>query len=273
MIWFLFVRHVKVGDRNKSKFRFTAAIQPISAAGQKILSVLDKFRKISSVSVDLYAIAEKQNEDTETLPLRRFYSFLFDHEPSFNSKGSMNPSVVLFHKLPTSSLLTLGMDVPGSWLVRPKRSIYDLDNIKLSALSQGKSLEADFALEYLLVEGHSTDKNTQMPPRGLQYILGTPGQEVVDESITMANLGYVQLKGAPGVWHMKIRQGRSSEVYNLDSIQSETLGDSTVIIDSFEGVTLYPIVSKKPGMQDADVLVDLESSSVVQNVWNNIKSS
>lgn len=263
--------HFKVGDSNTSKFRFVAAIQPISVTGQKVLGVLDKFKRISGVSIDVYAIGAKQEGGDEKLPLMRFYTFVMDTEPTFTADGKVAPSLALFSKLPTSALLTLGMDVPGAWLVRPKKSVYDLDNIKLSSIPSGRNVEAEFGLEHLLIQGHALDKNTQQPPRGLQFVLGTPKHEAVDESITMANLGYIQLKGAPGVWQMKIRNGRSSEVYKLDSLQSGKLEDSTVILDSFEGVTLHPIVSKRPGMQDADVLVETEPS-VVQNVWKSIKA-
>ena len=264
--------HIKSGSKD-GKFKFVAAIRPISETGQKVLSVLDKIKRMAGVSIDLFAIGVTDQGDSDKLPLMRFYTFVFDTEPHFNTEGELAPSFAVFSKLPTSSLLTLGMDVPGSWLVRPMKSIYDLDNIKLSSVPVGRHLEADFGLEYLLVQGHCSDKDTQMPPRGLQFILGTPKSEVVDESITMANLGYIQLKGAPGVWHMKTREGRSSDVYKVNTLQSVTEGDSTIIVDSFEGVTLHPKVSKKPGMEDADVLVDDAESSLVQNVWNNIKSS
>lgn len=43
--------------------------------------------------------------------------------------------------------------VPNSWLVFPSRSVHDLDNIRLSSLKQGGSVEAEFLLENILVEG------------------------------------------------------------------------------------------------------------------------
>jgi UDP-glucose:glycoprotein glucosyltransferase len=80
---------------------------------------------------------------------------------------------VHFDGIPKDATLTLGMDVPGSWLVRPERSPYDLDNIKLSKIPASSNLEAEFLLQSILVEGHASDSKTNGPPRGLQFVLGT----------------------------------------------------------------------------------------------------
>ena len=224
---------------------------------------------IEGAHTQVFALGVKV-QDVEKLPLLRFYSFVFDVNPSFSNDGAVLPTVATFPHLPVASLMTLGMDVPDAWLVRPKKSIYDLDNIKLSAVPQGRNLEAEFALEYLLVQGHATDSDTQAPPRGLQFVLGTFSDEDLDDTITMANLGYVQLKGGPGVWEMKIREGRSSQVYQLDKLQSE-FNDTRVVVDTFEGVQLFPKVSKRPGMKDVDVLDD--GNSDTGNMWSNLKTS
>lgn len=52
------------------------------------------------------------------------------------------------------------------------RSVYDLDNIKLSAV-EGSGVYSEFELEYLLLEGHCFEAFTGNPPRGLQLTLGT----------------------------------------------------------------------------------------------------
>ncbi len=81
----------------------------------------------------------------------------------------------------------------------------------------------------------------------------------------MANLGYFQLKAGPGVWNLAIRKGRSDDVYQLDEIPG--MKETAIIVDSFEGITLFPKVSKKPGMADADVLEEPKSTGF----WDNIK--
>ena len=37
----------------------------------------------------------------------------------------------------------------------------------------------------------------------------------------MANLGYLQLKSSPGRWLLKLRQGRSDELYDIVSIDGK----------------------------------------------------
>ena len=60
--------------------------------------------------------------------------------------------MVVFSDLPTSPLLTLGLDVPHTWLVEPVFSPYDLDNIHLAEVPEGV-VHAVFILEHILVEG------------------------------------------------------------------------------------------------------------------------
>ena len=35
------------------------------------------------------------------------------------------------------------------------------------------------------------------------------------DTIVMANLGYLQLKAAPGAWFLNLREGRSSDIYDI----------------------------------------------------------
>ena len=58
-----------------------------------------------------------------------------------------------FQEMPSKPVLTLGMDPPESWLVESVRTQYDLDNIHLEEIDKG--VDADFELEYLLLEGEA----------------------------------------------------------------------------------------------------------------------
>ena len=62
---------------------------------------------------------------------------------------------------------------------------------------------------------------TGNPPRGLQLSLGTKQVENVMDTIVMANLGYLQLKSSPGRWLLKLRQGRSDELYDIVSMDGK----------------------------------------------------
>jgi UDP-glucose:glycoprotein glucosyltransferase len=167
--------------------------------------------------------------------------------------------------------------VPNSWHVRPMKAVYDLDNIKLSTVPEGR-VDADFRLENILIEAHSQEKNTYDPPRGLQFELGTPLQPAMTDTITMANLGYFQLKANPGTWEVVIRPGRGREIFKFLEAKDANQRDNSLISDygarislyDFDGVTLYPVVEKRPGMEEEDVL---EVKPTDSGIWNSIKNS
>ena len=154
------------------------------------------------------------------------------------------------------------MDVPTSWLVRPREALYDLDNIQLGKLFPGDvSVDAVFDLDYLVVEGHARDVAYNGAPRGLQIQLVTRNGTCIDDTQVVANLGYFQFKAKPGVFQLEIRQGRGRKLYKLESAgnegwQSATVEEigSEITLTSFEGLTLYPRFSRLPGMEREDVL-------------------
>ena len=128
--------------------------------------------------------------------------------------------------------------------------------------------------------GHAQEGSTQDPPRGLQFLLATPSNGSVSDTITMANLGYLQLKANPGVWDMIIRPGKGRDIYEFTSVTDDygrqgTLIDNIgarVVLNGFEGVTLYPTVSKKVGMETEDVLGNKEGESE-GGIWDSLKSA
>lgn len=105
------------------------------------------------------------------------------------------------------------LKVPENWLVEVVRSVYDLDNIKLIDING--PVHSEYELEYLLLEGHCFDSTTGSPPRGLQITLGTDYTPIVVDTIVMANLGYFQMKANPGAWILRLRHGRSEEIYDI----------------------------------------------------------
>jgi UDP-glucose:glycoprotein glucosyltransferase len=158
-------------------------------------------------------------------------------------RTTTKPSAV-FDRLPVANILTLGIDAHPSWVVTPKDSVHDLDNIKLDKPGIS-SVDAGFELENILVEGHCFDAATSGPPRGLQFVLGTATSET--DTIVMANLGYFQFQSNPGVLHLKVREGRSRELYHIQSVEkidasvsSEAkLHEQFVPMNTFEGTALY----------------------------------
>lgn len=158
------------------------------------------------------------------------------------------------------------MDVPHAWLVRPRESLYDLDNIQLSALSEEErehGVEAIFDLDYIVIEGHAREIFTNQPPRGLQLQLTAGDGTPVDDTQVVLNLGYLQFKAKPGVYGLEIREGRGRDIYEMESVGNEGWASPSVAetgdeitLTSLEGLTLFPRVKRRPGMEKADVLAE-----------------
>ena len=51
------------------------------------------------------------------------------------------------------------------------------------------------------------------PTPGLEFVLGSVGRPELFDTIIMANLGYFQLKAGPGAWVLRMRPGRSEDIY------------------------------------------------------------
>lgn len=124
------------------------------------------------------------------------------------------------------------------------------------------------------------EKGTGDPPRGLQFLLKTAVGGIISDTVTMANLGYVQLKANPGVYEMVIRPGRGRDLYEFDSITDSDqqlgilIGDfgAKVVVNSFMGATIYPVVSKRKGKEDEKLIEGTETENKDNGFWDNVKS-
>lgn len=160
------------------------------------------------------------------------------------------------------------MDVPPAWLVRPREAMYDLDNIQLGALSaedRVHGLKAIFDLDFLVIEGHARNPYSNAAPRGVQVQLTNGNNTSVDDTQIVATLGYLQFKAKPGVFKFEIREGRGRDLFDLESVGNEGWDSPTieeagnqVTLTSFEGLTLYPRLARKPGTEGQDVLMDVD---------------
>jgi UDP-glucose:glycoprotein glucosyltransferase len=251
------------GDHDKAVFQIVASIDPATELAQKWVPILKTLSDMSGVHLKLYLNPKQMLQE---LPIKRFYRYLLEARPTFNSDGSTGSLEAQFSGIPKEALLNLGMDVPPSWLVAPEESIHDLDNIKLSTLPAGKSINAVYGLESILIEGHSRDTTTGgQPPSGAEVVLATEKEPHYADTIIMANLGYFQFKTKPGFYNIKLKAGRSQEIFSLDSAGPKGWlpqpGDETteIALMSFQGATIFPRLSRKPGQELADVLASDES--------------
>lgn len=197
------------------------------------------------------------------------------------SRNEINSDVV-FTDLPIEPIYTLAMDVPQSWLARPREALYDLDNIQLGALAgseRQKGVQAIFDLDYLVIEGHARDAGTNAPPRGLQLQLTESNGTAIADTLVVANLGYVQFRTKPGVFKLEIRPGRGRDIFKLESAGNEGWDSSgigeagdEVTLTSFEGLTLYPRVLRLPGKETLDVLANDESDGDSHGIVDDVVS-
>lgn len=237
--------------------QIVASVDPASETSQSWTPILKTLSELDGVDVKIYL---NPKEHIQELPVKRFYRNVISSAPSFHADGSLVRPEAVFSGIPQDVLFNLGMVVPPAWLVAPEESVYDLDNIKLSNVPAGRNVDAIYELEHILIEGHSRDVTKGPPPRGAQLLLGTEKNPHVTDTIVMANLGYFQFKANPGHWQITLKPGRSSKVFNIDSVGSKGYatqpGDegNLVTLTSFQGVTLFPRLSRKPGQEDEDVL-------------------
>ncbi|KAL4220092.1 UDP-glucose:glycoprotein glucosyltransferase 1 [Mactra antiquata] len=259
------------GNPDSPAFQIEAIVDPASNAAQKLSSILIVLKELYNVDITLFMNCRDKLSE---MPLKRYYRYVLNAEPLFKADGSATsgPSAK-FTSLPNKSLLTLGMNPPESWVVEAVKAQYDLDNILLEEVKG--AVTAQFDLEYLLLEGHCYDANTGQPPRGLQFILGTNTSDVVMDTIVMANLGYFQLKANPGAWTLKLRQGRSSELYDVASHDftdtPEGNKDVIVTMNNLKSKSIRIKVGKKPGMENEKLLY--ESKEDEGGLWGTISSS
>jgi UDP-glucose:glycoprotein glucosyltransferase len=249
---------ITTGDLETSVIQVVAAIDPATEVAQKWVPILKVLSEMDGVHLRLWL---NPTDRLQELPVKRFYRFLLNSKPTFNEDGSVADLRAHFTGIPKDALLNLGMDVPPSWLVAPVESVYDLDNIKFSAFKTGGDVDAVYELENILIEGHSRDVgNAAMPPRGAELVLSTEKNPHFADTIIMANLGYFQFKANPGFYKIQLKSGRSQEIFNIDSAGTKGWlpqpGDETseIALMSFQGATLFPRLSRKPGQEEADVL-------------------
>ena len=67
------------------------------------------------------------------------------------------------------------------------------------------------------------------------------------DTIVMSNLGYFQLKANPGVWYLKLREGKSRDIYQIvghENTQSASDGSDVIVsMDSFKSKVIIVKVS------------------------------
>ncbi|XP_064106308.1 UDP-glucose:glycoprotein glucosyltransferase 1-like isoform X1 [Macrobrachium nipponense] len=257
-------------DPNMPAFDIVAICDPVSKAAQKIGPVLLVLQEVVNSNIRVILNAREKHSE---MPLKSFYRYVLEPVPQFMESGELTAGpYAKFTGLPESPILTQNYHAPENWLVEVVESVYDLDNIKLENVESG--VHSEFELEYLLLEGHCFEQSSGNPPRGLQFTLGNRQQPVMVDTIVMANLGYFQLKANPGAWLLRLRQGRSADIYTIASHEGTDTpagsADVEIIMSSFRSQVVKIRVAKQPGKQNMELLVDDNEES--GGLWNSITS-
>ncbi|XP_027501076.1 UDP-glucose:glycoprotein glucosyltransferase 2 isoform X1 [Corapipo altera] len=243
-------------QQNEPFYDVIAIVDPLTREAQKMSHLLIVLRDVINMKLRLFLNCKSKLSE---LPLKSFYRFVLEPELSYGiNKHLPSEPVAKFLELPESPLLTLNMITPESWLVEAVNSSCDLDNIHLQEVKG--AVIAEYELEYILLEGHCFDVTTGQPPRGLQFTLGTKNNPVMVDTIVMANLGYFQLKANPGAWTLRLRKGRSEEIYQVFSHEgTDSVADLTdiiVVLNNFRSKIIKVQVQKKPDKMNEDLLTD-----------------
>ncbi|QPG93890.1 hypothetical protein C2857_003376 [Epichloe festucae Fl1] len=252
---------IQTGDPKTASIHIVGLLDPASEKAQRWAPILKAVSKLDGIYVKLIM---NPREKVEELPVKRFFRYVVESRPIFEEDGSLKTLQATFAGLPSNLLMTAGLDVPPAWLVAPKSSVHDLDNIKLNAVKS--DVEATYQLQHILIEGHSRE-STGSAPRGAQLVLATETQPLITDTIIMANLGYFQFKANPGLYNIHLKEGRSQEIYSIESVGAHgwepVAGDegTELVLMDFQGTTVYPRLKRHPGMEKHDVLEKIGQDS------------
>uniref|UniRef100_A0A8C5CCI1 UDP-glucose glycoprotein glucosyltransferase 1 n=1 Tax=Gadus morhua TaxID=8049 RepID=A0A8C5CCI1_GADMO len=242
-------RAVKIRPREgEVYFDVVAVVDPVTRDAQKVAPLLLVLKQLVNINLRVFMNCQSKLSD---LPLKSFYRYVLEPEVGFQADGSVSAGpLARFLDMPQTPLFTLNLNTPESWMVESVGTRYDLDNIYLE----------EYELEHLLLEGHCFDVSTGQPPRGLQFTLGTASEPVIVDTIVMANLGYFQLKANPGAWTLKLRKGRSDDIYKIyshDGTDSPADSDDiTVVLNNFKTRVIKVKVQKKADKMSEELLSD-----------------
>uniref|UniRef100_A0AAY4DF81 UDP-glucose ceramide glucosyltransferase-like 1 n=1 Tax=Denticeps clupeoides TaxID=299321 RepID=A0AAY4DF81_9TELE len=244
-------------------FDVVAIVDPLSRETQKLSHLLIVLAQVVNMRLQVFMNCRAKLSE---MPLKSFYRYVLEPDVTFLGNDTLSSGpVARFTDIPESPLLTLNMITPESWMVEAVRSPYDLDNIHLQEVSG--VVAAEYELEYLLLEGHCFDLSTGQPPRGLQFTLGMSQDPLMQDTIVMANLGYFQLKANPGAWILRLRKGRSEEIYQIfahDGTDSPAdAADVIVVLNSFHSKIIKVRVQKRTDKLNEDLLS--ESTEALQS--------
>jgi len=208
----------------------TAVLDPLTEEAARIAPLLQLLRDRLGASVRVFLLPSA--EGYSELPLRSYYRLVMpaDPQPAGGDGASGSPLSwkhprALFRWLPPAAVLTAKLLVPEPWNVQTASAAADLDNLRLSDAGPALSASASFVLRDLMVAGQCLDVASRAFPNGLQLTLrqatsaaaaaAGSASSYYSDTLVMQNLGYWQLKAAPGLWSLQLAEGRASDLFRI----------------------------------------------------------
>uniref|UniRef100_A0A8D2IVX3 UDP-glucose ceramide glucosyltransferase-like 1 n=1 Tax=Varanus komodoensis TaxID=61221 RepID=A0A8D2IVX3_VARKO len=246
-------------NEGETYFDVVAVVDPATREAQRLAPLLMVLNKLINMNLRIFMNCQSKLSD---MPLKSFYRYVLEPEITFTVDNLFVPGpVAKFLDMPQSPLFTLNLNTPESWMVESVRTSYDLDNIYLEEVSSNECGTAMILLQ-------------DSPPRGLQFTLGTSTNPILVDTIVMANLGYFQLKANPGSWFLRLRKGRSDDIYRIyshDGTDSPAdASDVVVVINNFKSKIIKVKVQKKLDMLNEDLLSDGTNENE-SGFWESLK--
>lgn len=125
------VVNVKPRKNNLPFYDIVVILDPLTRQAQQMSTVLKILTRVTNVNLMIYF---NSKDKLSGPPLNNFYRYVLEEEVKFGQDGAglMQKPHALFHNMPQSSVLTMNMYPPESWMFECVKSPYDLDNIMLT---------------------------------------------------------------------------------------------------------------------------------------------
>lgn len=247
-----------------------AFVNPLSTEGQKLIAFVSALANFFKLPTRVYLNPIMDNSEVK---VKNWYRYVLEPKLDFTESGAIKPTKAVFKQITSRNILTLGMDVPETWLIESSYAREDLDNINLH---QSSHIEARYQLENIIFSGSCIDlSQPSMPPRGLQLTLTSSinaKQLRQEDTLVMANFGYFQLKANPNVFSLSLLRQHAA-IYEIAEVSqnNQLIQGNTLFVNRFEGPSLTLKVKRRPGMENVELLGDDSQRS--GSMWDSISTS
>lgn len=224
----------------ESPIQVTCLLNPLKPESPRILRLLSYLQSLSA-SIRLILNPQLLYAEGDQLP-QRWYAY--------NVPSQLEESLHLH--LTDVVTVTLSLDIPDKWLVYSIETDLDPDNLRTK-----EDVKVVFGLDGLVIDGSCAQLQygyPTEPPAGLQLLLTSAISGTQADTIVMQNIGYYQFRAEPGVYSIALKEGRSAELF---AVQSSAL----VLLDSLTPYLQHIAVSKVEG-KEAEQLLG-ESAEIV----------